>query len=117
MVILIVEDEYLWIEAIQEELKDTPKIPLPECSSLLQEFVTYCLQSQGGMHFFEVEDFYELVESKKLTREMWSDFEYDMAKYGELIFGAIEIHADFDEVNDAIDCVVTCYQSLPYYFE
>ena len=69
------------------------------------------------MHFFEVEDFYELVESKKLTRDMWLDFEYDMAKYGELIFGAIEIHADFDEVNDAIDCVVTCYQSLPYYFE
>ena len=117
MVILIGEDEYLWIEAIQEELKDTPKIPLSECSSLLQEFVTCCLQSESGMYFFEVDDFYERVESKKLTREMWSDFEYDMAKYGELIFGAIEIHADFDEVNDAIDCVVTCYQSLPYYFE
>ena len=114
---MIVKDDYLWIEAIQEELKDTPKIPLSECSLLLQEFVTYCLQSQSGMHFFEVEDFYERVESKKLTREMWSDFEYDIAKYGALIFGAIEIHADFDKVDDAIDCIVTCYQSLPYYFE
>ena len=110
-------DEYLWIEEIQKELKDTPKIPLSECSLLLQEFVNYCLQSQSGMHFFEVEDFYERVESKKLTREMWSDFEYDIAKYGALIFGAIEIHADFDKVDDAIDCIVTCYQSLPYYFE
>ena len=34
-----------------------------------------------------------------------------------LIFGAIEIHADFYEVDDSLDCVVTCYQSLPYYFE
>ena len=114
---MIVKDDYLWIKAIQEELKDTPKIPLSECSSLLQEFVTYCLQSESGMYFFEVDDFYERVESKKLTRDMWLDFEHDMAKYGVLIFGAIEIHADFDEVDDSIDCVVTCYQSLPYYFE
>ena len=69
------------------------------------------------MYFFEVEDFYERVESKTLTRKMWSDLERDMAKYGALIFGAIEIHADFDEADDKIDCVVTCYQSLPYYFE
>lgn len=48
---------------------------------------------------------------------MWSDLEHDMVKYGELIFGSIEIHVDFDEVDDSLDCVVTCYQSLPYYFE
>ena len=84
---------------------------------MLQEFVAYCLQSESGMYFSEVEDFYERVESKTLTRKMWSDLERDMAKYGALIFGAIEIHADFDEADDKIDCVVTCYQSLPYYFE
>ena len=114
---MIVKDDYLWIEAIQEELKDTPKISLSDCSSLLQEFVTYCLQSESGMYFFEVEDFYERVESSRLTREMWEDLEQDMAKYGALILGAIEIHADFYEVDDSLDCVVTCYQSLPYYFE
>lgn len=114
---MIIEDEYLWIEEIQEELKDKPKMVLSECSLLLQEFVTYCLQSQSGMYFFEVDEFYERVKCKKLTREMWSDFEDDIAKYGALIFGAIEIHADWDEVNDSIDCVVTCYRSLPYYFE
>ena len=114
---MIVKDEYLWIEEIQEELKDTPKIPLSECSLLLQDFVTCCLQSESGMYFFEVEDFYERVESKTLTRKMCSDLERDMVKYGALIFGAIEIHADFDEVDGSLDCVVTCYQSLPYYFE
>ena len=114
---MIVKDEYLWIEEIQEELKDTLKIPLSECSSLLQEFVAHCLQSESGMYFFEVEEFYERVESNRLTGEMWSDLERDMAKYGALIFGAIEIHADFDEVDGSLDCVVTCYQSLLYYFE
>ena len=29
-------EEYLWIEAIQEELKDISKIKLSECSLLLQ---------------------------------------------------------------------------------
>ena len=47
-------EEYLWIEAIQEELKDISKIKLSECSLLLQEFVTCCLQNESGMYFFEV---------------------------------------------------------------
>ncbi|MBS3201471.1 hypothetical protein [Turicibacter bilis] len=110
-------EEYLWIEAIQEELKDISKIKLSECSLLLQEFVTCCLQNESGMYFFEVDDFYDQVKSKRLTREMWSDFECDLNKYESLIFGAIDIHADFDEVDPSMDCVVTCYQSLPYYFE
>lgn len=79
--------------------------------------MAHCLQSESGMYFFEVEEFYERVESNRLTGEMWSDLERDMAKYGALIFGAIEIHADFDEVDGSLDCVVTCYQSLLYYFE
>ena len=84
-------EEYLWIEAIQEELKDISKIKLSECSLLLQEFVTCCLQSESGMYFFEVDDFYDRVKSKRLTREMWSDFECDLNKYESLIFGAIDI--------------------------
>ena len=110
-------EEYLWIEAIQEELKDISKIKLSECSLLLQELVTCCLQSESGMYFFEVDDFYDRVKSKRLTREMWADFECDLNKYESLSFGAIDIHADFDEVDPSMDCVVTCYQSLPYYFE
>ena len=61
---MIIKDDYLWIKAIQEELKDTPKIPLSECSSLLQEFVTSCLQSESGMYFFEVDDFMSELKVK-----------------------------------------------------
>ena len=45
---MIVKDDYLWIKAIQEELKDTPKIPLSECSSLLQEFVLVVYRVRVG---------------------------------------------------------------------
>ena len=110
MVILFNEDEIL------EDLKDVPKIMLSDCSLLLQEFVICCLRSESGMYFFEVEDFYARLESNDLTRQMWQDLEWDLIKYGDLLDGVIELHADFDEVNDSIDCVVTCYQSLPYYF-
>ncbi len=68
------------------------------------------------MYFFEIEDFLEQVKKGSLTREMWQALEDDLVKYDHLIGGAIEIHGDFDEVDESIDCMVTCYQTLPYYF-
>ena len=103
-------------DEISDDLKNVAKILLSDCSLLLQEFETYCLRSESGMYFFEVEDFYARLESNDLTRQMWQDLEWDLIKYGDLLDGVIELHADFDEVNDGIDCLVTCYPSLPYYF-
>ncbi|MDO4927092.1 MAG: hypothetical protein Q3980_15715 [Turicibacter sp.] len=110
------EDDLLMRIEIEKELKDVQKITLDSCSDLLKKFVGYCLMSQSGMYFFEVEDFLDQVQKGSLTYEMWEELESDMKKYHNLIDGAIELHASFDEVDESLDCVVTCFQSLPYYF-
>lgn len=112
------EEVVFYVEEIKKELSHRPKIKLSECGVLLQTVVASCLVSESGMYFLEREYFLEQVMSGKWTKEMWEELEGDVAKYESLISGAIDFHTTFElGLEDyELDCILTCYMSLPYYF-
>jgi len=96
------------------------KIDLKDCSDLLKMCVENCYSNESGMYFFEVRDFIQDIEDGKITREHWEQLEKEIKEFKLADENIIELHSDFDSIfndKDNIDCVITCYQDLPNYFE